>query len=270
MIVGGMPAAVRRLAMLFLIIAYSLQSLAAHAVESTVTFTIGGGSTGDIRLVGDAFPGALVTFLKDGAVAGTVVANSASRFDQTFSALTAATYTFSIYAQDSNSRKTLTISFSVAAIAGTTVTVSGILLSPILVVPDSIKRPEALNESGVARHNSTVTTITRSDPITKQTSTNGSGEWSIRISDILHLGEHNVSALVNDGLGTQSEQVSRNFQVKLSADLNIDGSVNLTDFSILMFSYGTNPPPNLASDINDNGNAPDLVDFSIMMFYWSR
>lgn len=253
-----------------LALAILTQAGRAHAIESTVSFTLNGGSTGDIRLVGDAFPGALVTFLKDGAVAGTTVANSVSRFDQTFSALTPGTYNFSIYAQDSEGRHTLTISFSAAAIASMTVTVSGILLSPILVVPDSIKRPEAVTESGLAKHNSTVTTFTRSDPITKQTTTNSSGQWSIRISDILHLGEHSVSALVNDGQGTQSEQASRNFQVKLSADLNIDGSVNLTDFSILMFSYGTNPPPNLASDINDNGGAPDLVDFSIMMFYWSR
>jgi hypothetical protein len=267
--VGGWLRA-RQLATLLLVVVGLTAAVPARAIESTVSFTLGGGSTGDIRLVGDAFPGALVTFLKDGAVAGTVVANSASRFDQTFSALTPATYTFSIYAQDSEGRHTLTISFSAAAIASMTVTVSGILLSPILVVPDSIKRPEAVTESGLAKHNSTVTTFTRSDPITKQTTTNSSGQWSVRISDILHLGEHSVSALVNDGQGTQSEQASRNFQVKLSADLNIDGSVNLTDFSILMFSYGTNPPPNLASDINDNGNAPDLVDFSIMMFYWSR
>ena len=56
----------------------------------------------------------------------------------------------------------------------------------------------------------------------------------------------------------------------LSADLNVDNSVNLTDFSILMFSYGRNPPANKAADINDSGGAPNLVDFSVMMFYWSR
>jgi hypothetical protein len=45
--------------------------------------------------------------------------------------------------------------------------------------------------------------------------------------------------------------------------------VSLTDFSMLMFNYGLSNPPNAAADINDNGGQVDLVDFSVMMFYWT-
>lgn len=55
----------------------------------------------------------------------------------------------------------------------------------------------------------------------------------------------------------------------LSADLNVDDKVNLTDFSVLMFNYARGDFPNKAADINDDRKPPDLVDFSIMMFHWT-
>jgi len=227
--------------------------------------------TGDVRFTGDAFPGAIVTFLDSGMVVGTTVANSFSFFDKTITGLNPGVHTFGVFGQALDGRKTLTLSFDVNVISGSTVTVSGLLLPPIITVPSSEKRPKALVESGLARHNSTVTTFTNShSPITRQVSTNAGGEWNVSVTDVLHLGAHTASALVNDGGGNQSILSGiRNFQITLSADLNIDNLVNLTDFSILMFSYGLANPPNLASDINDNGGPVDLVDFSVMMFYWT-
>ncbi|MCK5211196.1 dockerin type I repeat-containing protein, partial [Candidatus Parcubacteria bacterium] len=49
------------------------------------------------------------------------------------------------------------------------------------------------------------------------------------------------------------------------ADLNGDGRVNLVDFSILLFWWGTD---NECADQNQDGKV-DLIDFSIMMFYWT-
>ncbi len=49
------------------------------------------------------------------------------------------------------------------------------------------------------------------------------------------------------------------------ADLNHDGRVNLTDFSILLYYWGTD---NTCADQNQNGNV-ELIDFSIMMYYWT-
>jgi len=49
------------------------------------------------------------------------------------------------------------------------------------------------------------------------------------------------------------------------ADLNHDGRVNITDFSILLYYWGTN---NACADQNHDGTV-DLTDFSIMMFYWT-
>lgn len=234
----------------------------------TVSLTIPA-SSGDVRFTGDAFPAAMVTILDNNSVAGTTTANGSSVFDKTIQGLTPGVHTFGIFGQSLDNRKTLTLSFNINVISGSTVTVSGILLPVIFTVPESHKRPAVLSESGLAKNGGTVTTITQSDPITKQTTVDSNGNWSVQISDILRIGTHSATALVNDNSGNQSIQTTQSFQVVLSADLNVDEFVNLTDFSILMFNYGTSSPPNKAADINDNGPV-DLVDFSVMMFYWSR
>jgi hypothetical protein len=244
----------------------------AQAISSSVDLSAtiaGGGTTGNVKFTGDAFPNALVTILMGGSVVGTTSANGLSAFNKTIININAGVHTFSLYAQNGQGKKTVTISFNANVIANATITFSGILLSPIVTVPDSIKRPESLTESGVAKQASTVTTFTHSDTITKQTGTDGGGNWAVTINDVLHLGSHNVTALVIANGGAQSELTNPiDFLVKISADLNIDTRVNLTDFSILMFSYGQNNPGAKASDINDDTHV-DLIDFSVMMFYWT-
>lgn len=238
----------------------------AVTVSLTIPFP-----NGDVRFTGDAFPNALVTVLDGGAVVGTTTANSTSFFDKTISGLSPTMHTFGIFAQSLDGRKTLTLSFNITVISGMTITVSGILLPPILSTPSQEKRPKTFVQSGLARHNSTVTTFTvgptnRND----QVATNANGEWQINVPQVLHLGAHSISALVDDGGGGQSVLTNpATAEILLSADLNIDNLVSLTDFSMLMFNYGLSSPPNAAADINDNGGQVDLVDFSVMMFYWT-
>lgn len=243
----------------------------ALAITEGVTLTLTVPSpNGNVRFTGDAFPNAFVTILDGGAVAGTTTANATSFFDKTITGLSPVVHTFSIFAQDGGGRKTITLSFNVNVIAGSTVTVSGILLPPIITIPTQEKRPVPFPESGLARHNSTVNTFVGGKSTTNDSAgTNSAGAWSLNVSIVLHLGAHTVSGLVNDGFGNQSILTTpQNFEILLSADLSIDNLVNLTDFSILMFNYNTSNPPNAAADINDNGPV-DLVDFSVMMFYWT-
>ena len=49
------------------------------------------------------------------------------------------------------------------------------------------------------------------------------------------------------------------------ADLNQDGRVDMVDFSILLYWWGTDDD---CSDQNDDGIV-DLTDFSIMMYFWT-
>ena len=49
------------------------------------------------------------------------------------------------------------------------------------------------------------------------------------------------------------------------ADLNLDGKINLIDFSVLLYWWGKDY---LCSDQNQDGKV-NLPDFSIMMYYWT-
>jgi len=51
-------------------------------------------------------------------------------------------------------------------------------------------------------------------------------------------------------------------------DINKDGSIDITDFSILMYYWQDTPPSNPCADINKDGTV-DLVDFSIMLYWWT-
>lgn len=51
-------------------------------------------------------------------------------------------------------------------------------------------------------------------------------------------------------------------------DINKDGSINLSDFSILMYYWHDTPPANKCADINKDGTV-DLADFSIMLYWWT-
>jgi len=250
-------------------------ALAQHPppITSSVNFSLSiPFPTGNLRVTGFASAAALITFLKNGSVMGTTVADSGSHFDKTLTGLNPGVITISMYATDVKGRNTVTLSFDVNIISGTTITLGDFLLpTTVGVGKEVLKRPETQTADGYAKSSSKITSFFNSSPpITKEVNTANDGSWQAKVPEVMHLGSHNTNALVQDSGGNQSLlSQSVPFKVVLSADLNVDNKVNLTDFSILMFSYGTAPPPNLAADINDNSGAPDLVDFSIMMFYWT-
>ena len=228
--------------------------------------------TGDLRLIGYASPGALVYFLDSGVVAGTQIANGSSVFDKTLSGLEEGIHVISIYATDTGARSTLTITFGVNVIASSTTIVSGSILPPtVSLASNQVKRPAELGAQGMAKNNATVQVFMSGsgDNTSVTRPTDAGGNWTANVNPKFHLGNKQANSLAIDGMGGISEfSQTRNYEVQLSADLNVDILVNLTDFSILMYNYGTSDPPNVAADINDNGPV-DLVDFSVMMYYWT-
>jgi len=245
-----------------------------RAIDSTITVSaiVPGttSNTGNLRMTGHGSPLALVTFLRNGVVGGTTTCDSTGLFDKTLTSLDPGAATFSMYGTDSDGRSTLTLSFTTSIVANTTLTLSGFLLPPTIAIKNTtLKRPQTQSTNGSARSNATVTAIFNSDTITKQVGSGTDGRWQASVSETFHLGKHSTYALVQDGDGSQSNTSQvLSFTVVLSADLNNDDHVNLTDFSILMFNYGRSDFPNKAADINDEGKV-DLVDFSVMMFYWT-
>jgi hypothetical protein len=107
-----------------------------------------------------------------------------------------------------------------------------------------------------------------------------SGQWTTNF-DTSGLGAATYTAKARfiEGTGAVRRESSYGTLLQLNvgvegrplsnSDLNRDGKVNLVDFSILVFWWGSpggnsNPP----ADINGNGRV-GLEDFSILLFNWT-
>lgn len=231
-----------------------------------------GSTAGSIYFVGYASPLAMVFFMENGQVIGTGTADINSAFDKTLSGLASGIHDIGVYAQDADNVNTSMVNYSVNVVENTSTSVSVILPPSFVVASDTVKRSAPLNGHGRGYQLSTVQIFISgsldSQSITTQVDANG--RWSINLNPKLHLGLKTAYGIILDGQGGQSEvSESHNYTVTRTADLNNDNTVDLTDFSILMYSYSSLPIKNVISDINDNG-VVDLVDFSIMMANWSH
>jgi hypothetical protein len=111
------------------------------------------------------------------------------------------------------------------------------------------------------------------------TTSNALGDWSLNFdTKVLEEDFHTAKAMIR--LKSPQGIIESNFSPVVGfyvgqglpeegkcgiADLNCDGSVNLVDFSILLFNWNTKEQ---SADINTDG-VVGLPDFSIMLYYWT-
>lgn len=225
---------------------------------------------------GKAYPGAFITFLKNGQVSGTTVAKDSGDFTLTLTGLSQGTWSFGFFAEDTEKRKSVTLSFSANILGGTETTISGIFISPTITLNgSSVKRGGAIDILGQAYPNSEVN-IFVSSPVafTKKTAVSDAGKWKYSFdTSPLELGMHSAKAKAIILSGEQSpfseDMTFKVIEACQGADLNFDGKVNLIDFSILLYFWNQSKPSNACADINRD-NKGDLTDFSIMMYWWTR
>ena len=231
-----------------------------------------------VILQGLAYPGAELTILKDGQVAtGGILADSGGNFKVTLTTLTAGIYTFSVWAEDKEGRRSTTFSFTATVTSGMTTTISNIFLPPTIELEKTgVKKGEVLNILGQSAPQSEITIkINSPGEIIKTVTTTAGGDWGYPFNTTpLEDGVHFAKAKANlNGLLSSYSNVLVFYVGKevapgkvKSADLQGDVRVNLVDFSILLYNWGT--PRNTKADINDDGWV-NLVDFSIMMHQWT-
>jgi hypothetical protein len=240
--------------------------------------------SGDAQVIisGSAYPGSRVTILADGQVVETVTTRSDSTYSVTIDEIARGAYTFGVYAVDSDGDRSSTFSTSFTISGARASRLSNINLPPTIAVsPDPAEPGETIVFSGYALPNATITLETGrdngSDTQTLTAVSDNNGRWTTSLNTTgfardtyrvrakavqLDGDETNFSDYEFYGLGQTAD-------VPLNPDLNRDGSVNLTDFSILLFWWQTNggdsDPP---ADINQDGNV-SLTDFSILLFNWT-
>ena len=239
--------------------------------------------SGDARVIinGYAYPQAEVTVLVDGVVAERTRANGSGVYSVTLDEIARGVYTFGVYANGPDNTKSSTFSTSFTVTGGRTSSLSNINVAPsIKVSPDPVNPGQTLTISGYALPNAVVTIENGQQrkiktTITANSSNNGSWSTTVNTSNFT-TGTYEVRAKSEQdgGAATSFSEytfygVGQQADVPLNADLNRDGRVNLTDFSILLFWWNTsggdsNPP----ADINRDGRV-NLTDFSILLFNWT-
>jgi hypothetical protein len=244
----------------------------------------GGGETTispDTKVIfkGRAYPLANLTILKDGAVMASFKASASGLFEREITGIASGNYNFSIFAEDTEKRKSVTIGFSVGILENRITTISGIFISPTIDLgPTQVEKGQSITIAGQAFPESSINIFIASKEIIKETNATRQGKWSYSLdTGILEESTHEAKAQSLYGEGEQSSfsqtlsflVVKKGALVCKGADLNFDNKVNLTDFSILLFYWGQKKPVNTCADINHDGIV-NLVDFSIMMYYWTK
>lgn len=233
---------------------------------------------------GMAYPGSTVTILKDGQVAVVAPSSPDANFDISVGNLSAGTYTFGVWAQDTQQNRSLTQAFTITVTAGTTTVVSGIFLPPTIAVDKtSVERGEPLGILGQSVPSAEITIIVNSETeLIKITAADSAGSWFYKLDTLeLEEGDHSTKARAKTSTDISTFSPTVAFYVGtrvvdvptvLKGDLNKDGRVNLVDFSIGAYWYRRSLSEAFAvieaERLNGDGRI-DLVDFSIMAYYWT-
>ncbi len=227
---------------------------------------------------GRAYPTAFLTLLKNDKVAATFVAEDTGLFEKELTGLPGGIYSFGIFAEDTEKRKSVTLGFSISILAGTTTTISGIFLSPTISLgPTQVEKGGKVDIAGQVFPESQVKIFVGSKEIVKEAVASKKGKWDYKLdTGILDEGEHSAKAKALFGEGEQSPfsqtlsflVVAPGVLICKGADFNFDGKVNLVDFSIMMYWWKSRNPANPCVDVNHDG-VVDIIDFSILMYWWT-
>jgi hypothetical protein len=232
-----------------------------------------------IILEGKAYPLTDINILKDGQVVGIVRTDVNANFRYESNTLTPGPATFGLWARDSRGVKSISFNTTFQVIQNALTTVSGILLPPTIDAQQKkVKRGEPLTLIGETVPTARVSAFVDAIDDPAGVATTSSGVWSIAAdtSNLQNESFHSAKTLFTlPGVSTQEKSgysASLSFYVGeaevgdiVSADLNRDGKVNLVDFSILLFHWGTN---DIVADLNQDAKI-NLTDFSILLFNWT-
>ena len=249
-------------------------------------------TTADVAIFkGLAYPGSVISLLKNGVVVTTqVAAKDDGSFEIHLQNLVPGTYSFGIRAEDVNRLKSKLLLFSIYVSSSIITTVDGIFIPPTITSDNvEVKQGEAIIFSGSGVPNADIHLslnpgASAMTEVLKKTKVNASGTWMYRLdSGDFGLGDYDAKArsIILGGVSLYSDvlpfRVGDTTRARAKAsllagfrrrcDLNDDGRVNLLDFSIMAFWYKRlGFPPRV--DLNTDGSI-NLTDLSILAYCWT-
>lgn len=252
----------------------------AVSISAVVADTTPAANNPSVEFHGLAAPNAVVTVLRGGTTVASVTAGSDATFVLTLADQPVGQQTYDVRARDATNADLAPVTFALNLTAGTNTIISGVFLGPSIALDKTaVKLGQFLTVSGSTAPSSAVTLTVNSVRATSFTvATDAQGRWSKLVnSQEIGVGTHTATAralLGGSQISAQSATVT--FAVnpleqcdgKKTADLNCDGAVNLTDFSILLYFWQQTTPSNGRADVNGDHRV-DVVDFSIMLYQWT-
>ncbi|OGY23216.1 MAG: hypothetical protein A2172_02445 [Candidatus Woykebacteria bacterium RBG_13_40_15] len=236
----------------------------ARAADVTVTGTV---PPTTVTLSGRAPASSTITIREDGSVVATTVTSVAGTFIRTITS-TSGLHNYSLTLVDTAGRSTPATNFNnITLPAHGDTPISNILMPPTIALSkNTIYKGDSTLIYGQASSGSTVHVILNGSQ--KFSGVVSGSSWQFTLSSGYNFGNNSIYAyLTRAGYANSVNSYTLNLKVNncRRSDLNCDGFVNLTDFSILLYHWGTN---HAIGDINGDGTV-GLIDFSIMMFDWT-
>ena len=233
-----------------------------------------------VIVIGKSYPHSDVHMLLDGRVTGIVRTDAKADFYFESTEIPSGVANFSFWSEDVQGLKSTLLTLTFRVTLGAVTTITGVYIAPTIDVnKKSVRQGDDIIIFGQTIPDTDVEIYIHSDQeFIEQTESQEDGNWELTFdTEPLDVDFHTAKALfqIETGGNIIKSGFSKTISFAISkfsgealcpeADLNGDGRVNLTDFSILLFHWGTD---DACADQNQNG-VVDLVDFSIMMYYWT-
>ena len=188
--------------------------------------------------------------------------------------------TFGFWALDGSGKRSITFTTTFQVSQNAVTTVSNVFLPPTIdLASKKVKITDLLDAFGSTAPVAKVSLFVDKEKNARSTATPSSpGLWKtdVALTGLTDEAFHSIKAIFEQfGTGDQAKSgysQSLNFYIGLrdvatpkNGDLNGDGKINLVDFSILLFHFGTDHE---IADLNNDGRV-NLTDFSILLFNWT-
>jgi hypothetical protein len=185
------------------------------------------------------------------------------------------------WSTDAEGTRSITLNSTFDVTQGAITNISGVIIPPtVRVVNQNVNPGDVVIVNGQSVPSAAIELHVNNSELIERTTSDTQGLWSISLdTGRLRVAEHTLKARSVTGTPPLTLQsgfssslqlfVGVDGRITTPSDLNRDGSINLVDFSILIFWWGTNggnsEPP---ADINGNGRV-GIEDFSILLFNWT-
>ncbi len=251
----------------------------------------GGGSGGNVPIraqtqivfEGKAYPNVSVQILKDGQLVGIAQSDSEAKFSYLVSNATPGPTTFGFWAEDAKKIRSITQTTTFQVTQNAVTNVGNVYLPPTIRALVNKVRPGAeIAIDGTTVPSAVVNILLDKSKIPTHMATSSSnGAWDMKIPTTgmtpeifhtlipffeIHPGGSAAKLKSTNGLSLNifvgnNEVTNR----AVRADINNDGKVNMVDFSMLLFHWGST---STIADLNSDGKV-NIADFSVLLFNWT-